>query len=212
MKKITLFVILAIAFSVEAIAQKESNSGTDIPPMESKKIAIGGNLGFDYQQQKEEGGSSLAIINVSFLPEVEGFLTSKFSIGGTIGYKGSIPSGDYQTKTTSHSFIVGPYVKEYFSMGNLVAFFLKENLEMSVSSLKYESGNNSSKATGFGLGLGLSPGFVIKLSSKVHFETTFGLFGLSIARASNENYTMSQTNVSFKINPSAIQFGAKFNL
>ncbi len=202
MKKITLLVLFAIAFSTAAIAQ-----------FEAKKIAIGGNFGIDFQQVKVESGSTAGNVEVTVLPELEGFLTSKFSIGGSIGYQGSFPIGDENTKVSISSFTIGPYVKQYFSMGDYVAFFLKENLDMAVTSVttktKYEDHDTSVKATGFGVGLGVSPGFAVKLSPKVMFETSCGLFGLSMAAATSNDVTVTQTNISFKVNLTAIQFGVK---
>ena len=202
MKKITTFVLLTIAFSTAAIAQ-----------FDAKKIAIGGNIGIDYQQNKYKDASAYGNVSVAFLPEIEGFLTSRFSIGGRIGYLGSFPIGDQSDKITSSSFLIGPYVKQYFSLGDYVAFFIKENMDIAVSAITTEYNGDKTKATGFGVGIGVTPGLAVKLSRKVMFETSMGLLGFSISTATSEGgNTLTQTNVSVKVNPSSIQFGVKIIL
>ena len=156
-------------------------------------VGIGGSFGIDYSSS--EGSKDYSY---SFLPSVDYFIQNNTCLGIDLGIAGAHTYNGNKT----FLFIIDPYVKQYWSMGEHLAFFCKSDISVGFGKLTY----SSSSASVLQLGVGVAPGVALILSKKAVIEGSIGLIGFT-----SQTIEKTTTNrIAVLFNPSTISLGVKF--
>lgn len=183
MKKILLAVaILALGVNLQAQEGLEGRS------------FIMGQVGYSqsYNSFKSDVNKDSKEQKYSVLPAYGYFISPSVAIGGAVGYQGS-KNGTGSTKVTSNEFVIQPFARKYWNVGNNLYLFGQASVPFSFGDVK--AGNIKQDYTTYGFEI--KPGIDYFLSKNWSLEATVGLLSWT---AVNPKGGSNVNNFDFGIN------------
>jgi len=177
----------------------------------------GGKSEFSSKFGKEETGKNNQF---SIVPTVGYFVANNVAVGLGIGYQSATSEpgalfGDSFDKTTISSFVVEPFARKYWNVGEKFFIFGQLSVPMEFGTLKgQENGHADAKATANSFGVVVKPGIDYVIAPNWTLEASLGEFGYrtsTIKPKDNPNDAKIKTdNYGFGLNFGSINFGVKY--
>jgi outer membrane protein W len=148
------------------------------------------------------------------IPTVGYFVGTNLAVGLGVGYqskseKSNFPGNTYE-KTTQSAFVVEPFVRKYWNLGEKLYFFGQLSVPMAFGTEKYEAtGVNSDKTKFNSFGVAVKPGLDYMVNKNWSFEATIGNFGYQTTKGDYDG-AKSTDNYNFGLNLKEVQFGVKY--
>lgn len=217
MKKIAFF--CSIAFLVQLNSYSQTSQGS---------IVVGGEISLTTSNNKTEHDNHTSDgpvrTHFSLIPDIEYFLTDNLSAGIGIGYSIDKYKNDNSVTETVQKdglFVMTPYLKKYFPMGDRAYIFGEAQLGLGFGKEVDESttGGVTIKTTDAKhsyVSIGIVPGFRFNVSQKVGLEAGIGFIGFSHdvhKTGSGNDETRNITNsVHFSFIPNSLTLGIRYTL
>lgn len=145
------------------------------------------------------------------LPAAGTFITPTIAVGGALGYQSAIQEstlGPITSKTTDGAFVIMPFVRKYWGLGEKLYFFGQLDVPMAFGKVKNEVTGLGSTSTNYSAyGVNIRPGLDYFVNNNWSFEATIGQFGYNTAKPEGGKST---DNFGFGLNLSSITFGVKY--
>lgn len=215
MKKVVIYVIMCI---IPAKAFNQISQGS---------FVTGGEFSYQVTSNKTEQGNNTTDgptrTKFSLIPNIEYFVADNLSAGIGIGYamtKSLTKGQNSQTTIKNGTFIVSPYVKKYFNIGDQAYFFGQAilNLGFGKETSEFKSGTVTTKneENSNSFGIGIVPGFRYDVSEKIGLEAGIGFIGFTqhvdkSGSGTNERRDISNT-FQFSIVPNTLTLGIRYRL
>ena len=211
MKKMLLFLSL---IGMVSYTNAQTGSGT---------IMIGGGLHFNNSTEKNTVAGSTTdgpkTTSFGINPRVGYFIGENFALGVELGYSSDVtkendPSpGVDETKNTSSTFSIAPFVRYYSPIAEKAGAFLNASVGYSTGKNKFESTDaggttTSTDADISGFDAGITPGLYWFITQKVGLEASFGFIGFSSSKTSDDDDNETKTsNLDFELDTRTIGLG-----
>lgn len=160
---------------------------SSLTAMAGNDVYLGGNIGF-WRNASDD------VTTVSIQPEIGYRLSSRWSMGTSLGYQYQ-KSDDY----SAHSFVMTPYVRFVYFRSSAVSLFL-DGLG-SIKSTKVVDYNSYTAWRA-----GIRPGISINLAQRVSFVATIGFLGYE-GNSDHLNHFGFTDKAGFSINADNISVG-----
>jgi hypothetical protein len=215
MKKVFIYLLLAI---VPAKAFNQISQGS---------LITGGEFSYQVTSNKSEQGNNTTEgptrTRFSLIPNIEYFLADNLSAGMGIGYemtKSQTETPNSQTTTKNGTFLISPYVKKYFNLGDNAYFYgqaiLNFGLGKETNEFKAGTITTTNEDDNSSIGIGIVPGFRYDISEKIGLEAGIGFIGFTqymdkSGAGANERRDISKT-FQFSIVPNTLTLGIRYRL
>lgn len=191
---------------------------------------ISGQLGYS---QNENNNNDTKIESFKVLPTVGYFVDTNLAVGLGVGYKNDnvkvttegnlVPAGTYvnENKTTTSAFVVAPFVRKYWTLGDKLYIFGQLEVPMEFGQFKDEDNrtetvgstvtkkSTSDKANYTSIGVNVKPGLDYFLNKNWSIEATFGEFGYNTNKLDVDG-AKRVNDYKFGLNLSSVTFGVKY--
>ncbi|MGE8434848.1 outer membrane beta-barrel protein [Chryseobacterium joostei] len=191
---------------------------------------VSGQLGYS---QNENNNNDTKIESFKVLPTVGYFVNTNLAVGLGVGYKNDnvkvttdgniIPTGTFvnENKTTTSAFVVAPFVRKYWTLGDKLYIFGQLEVPMEFGQFKDEDNrtetvgstvtkkSTSDKANYTSIGVNVKPGLDYFLNKNWSIEATFGEFGYNTNKL-NVDGAKRVNDYKFGLNLSSVTFGVKY--
>lgn len=191
---------------------------------------ISGQLGYS---QNENNNTDTKIESFKVLPTVGYFVNTNLAVGLGVGYKNDntkvttegnlIPTGTFvnENKTTASAFVVAPFVRKYWTLGDKLYIFGQLEVPMEFGQFKDENNrtetvgstetkkSTSDKANYTSIGVNVKPGLDYFLNKNWSIEATFGEFGYNTNKLDVDG-AKRVNDYKFGLNLSSVTFGVKY--
>lgn len=212
--------LLASAVALFGLANAQISKGT---------LYVSGQVGYS---QEENNNNDSKIESFRVVPTVGYFVAPNLAIGTGVGYVNDKYSATATTtvgsatlvaknEDTQSAFVVAPFVRKYWSIGEKLYFFGQLEVPMEFGKLETETSSvltdgsvtttnsTSDKANYTSVGVNIKPGLDYFLNKNWTIEATIGEFGYNTAKLDVDG-AKSINNYKFGLNLSAITFGVKY--
>lgn len=214
MKRNIIILLLVAIFPLKAFNQISQGS-----------IVVGGSLSLSVSKEKTEQDGDTedgpTTSHFSLIPDVEYFFADNLSFGLGIGYsmdKTKTEGANMETISKEGTFLINPYVKKYFSLGDRAYFygqavlglgFGKETNEVKAGTITTSVEENFNT-----LSLGIVPGFRFDVTEKIGLEAAIGYVGYvsNTFKSGSGNNEEKETVSSFQLNfiPNSLTLGIRY--
>ncbi|MEJ5104189.1 MULTISPECIES: outer membrane beta-barrel protein [Chryseobacterium] len=191
---------------------------------------VSGQLGYS---QNENNNTDTKIESFKVLPTVGYFVNTNLAVGLGVGYKNDntkvttdgnlIPTGTFvnENKTTTSAFVVAPFVRKYWTIGEKLYIFGQLEVPMEFGQFKDEDKrtetvgsteaktSTSTKDNFTSIGVNVKPGLDYFLNKNWSIEATFGEFGYNTNKV-NVDGAKRVNDYKFGLNLSSVTFGVKY--
>lgn len=210
MKKVLLTALVA-AFGLTGTAYAQFTQGT---------ISVGGGVSFSsVKSEIQSGNTTVEYPKESYFelsPSVGYFLADDLEAGLQIGLSSageeSNALGNEYSRTSS-LFIVGPYVRKYFTLSETAAFFGEASIGFGGGKTRMESDNASVEYDNVSaFSLGITPGFMYRPTNRVGIQLSAGLLGynsLKIEDFDGDEETYTESDFGLNLNLRDVSLGVK---
>lgn len=214
MKRNIIILLLAAIFPLKAFNQISQGS-----------IVVGGSLSLSVSNEKTEQDGDTedgpTTTHFSLIPDFEYFLADNLSVGLGIGYsldRSKSEGANTETIYKDGTFLVNPYIKKYFSLGDRAYFygqailglgFGKETNEVKAGTITTSVEENYNTFS-----LGIVPGFKFDVTEKIGLEAGIGYVGYvnhTYKSGSGNNEEKEITNTfQFNFIPNSLTLGIRY--
>ncbi|MGU3375621.1 outer membrane beta-barrel protein [Chryseobacterium sp. M5A1_1a] len=190
---------------------------------------VSGQLGYS---QNENNNNDTKIESFKVLPTVGYFVNTNLAVGLGVGYKndkttvtteGSIAGASFvnENKNTTSAFVVAPFVRKYWTLGDKLYIFGQLEVPMEFGQYKSEkeststigstttNTSSSDKSNYTSIGVNIKPGLDYFLNKNWSIEATFGEFGYNTNKL-NVDGAKRVNDYKFGLNLSSVTFGVKY--
>ncbi|WP_419494732.1 outer membrane beta-barrel protein [Chryseobacterium bernardetii] len=191
---------------------------------------VSGQLGYS---QNENNNNDTKIESFKVLPTVGYFVNTNLAVGLGVGYKNDnvkvttegnlIPTGTFvnENKTTTSAFVVAPFVRKYWTLGDKLYIFGQLEVPMEFGQFKDEDNrtetvgstvtkkSTSTKNNFTSIGVNVKPGLDYFLNKNWSIEATFGEFGYNTNKLDVDG-AKRVNDYKFGLNLSSVTFGVKY--
>ncbi|MGE8552644.1 MAG: outer membrane beta-barrel protein [Chryseobacterium jejuense] len=186
---------------------------------------ISGQLGYS---QNENNNNNVKIESFKVLPTVGYFVNTNLAVGLGVGYKNdnvktvtTIGTTTVDGKETVSGFVVAPFVRKYWTVGEKLYIFGQLEVPMVFGQNKDEStstttvggttvtSSTSTKDNFTSIGVNVKPGLDYFLNKNWSIEATFGEFGYNTNKV-NVDGAKRVNDYKFGLNLSSVTFGVKY--
>lgn len=198
MKTITFFTALFFAAHFNSLAQ-----------IGMGQKFIGGTFSLSSEKDKS---NDVTTTDFNISPSFGYFLSGKLSLGGTAGYDSHAVKWT-DSKNATSSFVIGPFLREYFSMGDEFALFLQEQLMLSFGSGTDESTPSpASNYNSSSISVSVNPGLIFFPNNKFGVEAGLGSLFYKSQKDKGKDSDYENTNNSFglNVNLNTMYFGMRY--
>jgi hypothetical protein len=151
----------------------------------------------------------------AILPAAGTFITPTVAIGGAIGYQSSViettlgfGSSTVNVKSTDGAFVIMPFVRKYWGLGEKLYFFGQLDVPMAFGKVKTEITGSPSSSTNYSAyGVNVRPGLDYFVNNNWSFEATIGQFGYNTVKPDGGKST---DTFGFGLNLNSLTFGVKY--
>lgn len=212
--------LLASAVALFGLANAQISKGT---------VYVSGQVGYS-QEENNNNDSKLESFRV--VPTVGYFVAPNLAIGTGVGYVNDKFSTTSTTtvgsttivangKDTQSAFVVAPFVRKYWTLGDKLYFFGQLEVPMEFGKFEEEASivtttgstttttSNSNEANYTSIGVNVKPGLDYFLNKNWTIEATIGEFGYNTAKLDVDG-AKSINNYKFGLNLSAVTIGVKY--
>ncbi|MEY8760788.1 outer membrane beta-barrel protein [Chryseobacterium tongliaoense] len=147
------------------------------------------------------------------VPTVGYFVGTNLAVGLGVGYVNGSKTAtvlDSKVKTTTDAFVVAPFVRKYWTIGEKLYFFgqLEVPMAFGKDKLEADAANISTENKFTSIGVNVKPGLDYFLSKNWSIEATIGEFGYNNFKY--KDLDKSTDNYNFGLNLSSVTFGVKY--
>lgn len=186
---------------------------------------ISGQLGYS---QNENNNNDTKVESFKILPTVGYFVNTNLAVGLGVGYKNdntktvsTIGSTTVDGKETVSGFVVAPFVRKYWTVGEKLYIFGQLEVPMVFGQNKDEgtstttvggttvTSSSSTKNNFTSIGVNVKPGLDYFLNKNWSIEATFGEFGYNTNKV-NVDGAKRVNDYKFGLNLSSVTFGVKY--
>jgi len=174
---------------------------------------LSGTVGYS---SLENNNNDNKVDDFSIVPTVGYFVAPNLAVGAGLGYKSVADKTTFKNgyeKTTVSAFVVEPFVRKYWTLGDKLYIFGQLSVPMEFGTAKDEETNNnistSQKVDYTAFGVAVRPGLDYFLNKNWTIEATIGEFGYSTAKLDVEG-SKNVNNFNFGLNLSAVTIGVKY--
>lgn len=186
---------------------------------------VSGQLGYS---QNENNNTDTKIESFKVLPTVGYFVNTNLAVGLGVGYKNdntktvsTIGSTTVDGKETISGFVVAPFVRKYWTVGEKLYIFGQLEVPMVFGQNKDEgtsttvvggttvTSSASTKNNFTSIGVNVKPGLDYFLNKNWSIEATFGEFGYNTNKV-NVDGAKRVNDYKFGLNLSSVTFGVKY--
>jgi hypothetical protein len=188
-------------------------------------ISVGGTFNLQFTTNKTESSNNSQttskVTSFTLLPSAEYFIANDLSLGLGIGYTLSRTKDEthstYEYIYTERRFILNPYVRKYWGLGDRASIFAQASLTYGfgkdIEDYKYSNTTTTYKYDASQFSLGISPGVQLQVSGSIALEAAFGFVGYTHESVdTGSNSSASAGSVIFNLDPSTLQFGIRYTL
>lgn len=150
------------------------------------------------------------------IPTVGYFVAPNLAIGAGVGYASSSEKVTYNDgfeKGTLSAFVVEPFVRKYWTLGDKLYIFGQLSVPMEFGNAKYEERQNNSsqseKVNYNSFGVSVKPGLDYFLNKNWTIEATIGEFGYNTTKWDVEG-AQNTNNFNFGLNLANVGIGVKY--
>ncbi len=150
------------------------------------------------------------------IPTVGYFVAPNLAIGVGVGYASSSEKATYNDgfeKATLSAFVVEPFVRKYWTLGDKLYIFGQLSVPMEFGNSKYEETENntsfSDKVKYNSFGVSVKPGLDYFLNKNWTIEATIGEFGYNTTKWDVEG-AQNTNNFNFGLNLANVGIGVKY--
>ena len=169
---------------------------------------ISGQVGYEGSKNNNND-----VTNDTFgiVPTVGYFVSSDVAVGVGVGYVSASqtsPSVTGEVKNSTSAFIVEPFARKYWNIGEKLFFFGQLSVPMAFGNDKVKvEGNEVSNEKFSSFGVTVKPGLDYFLNNNWSIEATIGEFGYETAKYKNAE---SVDNYGFGLNLNSVTLGVKY--
>ncbi|ROH99919.1 outer membrane beta-barrel protein [Chryseobacterium daecheongense] len=212
--------LLASAVALFGLANAQISKGT---------VYVSGQVGYS---QEENNNNDSKVESFRIVPTVGYFVAPNLAIGTGVGYvndKVTVSTTNTvgsavvtsENKSTQSAFVVAPFVRKYWTLGDKLYIFGQLEVPMEFGKLKEEStstanvGGNitttstSDEANYTSVGVNIKPGLDYFLNKNWTIEATIGEFGYNTSKLDVDG-AKSINNYKFGLNLSSVTIGVKY--
>lgn len=192
----------AIAFFGMANAQSTGFKGTSF---------VTGQVGFS---STKDNSTNAKTSSVTVMPAMGYFISPTVAIGGALGVQSNTNERSYggtttyTTKTTNTAFVIMPFARKYWGLGEKLYFFGQLDVPLAWGKVKMEeTGAVATEAKYSSWGINVRPGLDYFVNSNWTFEATVGSLGYNSSKPEGGK---SSDTFDLGVNLSSITFGVKY--
>ncbi|PWN67304.1 MULTISPECIES: outer membrane beta-barrel protein [Chryseobacterium] len=190
---------------------------------------VSGQLGYS---QNENNNNDTKVESFKVLPTVGYFVNTNLAVGLGVGYKndkttvttdGALAGSSFvnENKNTTSAFVVAPFVRKYWTLGDKLYIFGQLEVPMEFGQFKSEkestvttgstttTSSTSDKSNYTSIGVNIKPGLDYFLNKNWSIEATFGEFGYNTNKL-NVDGAKRVNDYKFGLNLSSVTFGVKY--
>lgn len=215
------FFIIAIFLCVSLQAQEQKNN--ERLTIDKGSWYLGGSVSVGYVNSDQTVNAldrNNKSTSFSFIPKA-GYAVKKNLIAGLgLGYGYSKNKNMYENPTTnemdntdgtSNSFTVSPFIRQYFPVGEKLAFYVQGEANYSKTNYKYIDSNSGKQLSdGQQYFVGVRPGITYFISQKLALETSIGSLGYSKAKSTSDDNTNKVDSFNFNLSTADLLFGLSY--
>ena len=162
----------------------------------------------EYNRQSNNN-TNTNVDSFAVLPAVGTFISPTVAVGGALGYQSTtneVTVGP-TNKTTNGAFVVMPFVRKYWSLGDKLYIFGQLDVPMAFGKMETTLGSTTTSNNYSAYGVNVRPGLDYMVGGNWTLETTIGQFGYNTFKP---NGAKSVDNFNFGLNLSSVTFGVKY--
>jgi long-subunit fatty acid transport protein len=186
---------------------------------------VSGQLGYS---QNENNNNDTKVESFKILPTVGYFVNTNLAVGLGVGYKNdntktvsTIGATTVDGKETVSGFVVAPFVRKYWTVGEKLYIFGQLEVPMVFGQNKDEgtstttvggttvTSSTSTKNNFTSIGVNVKPGLDYFLNKNWSIEATFGEFGYNTNKVDVDG-AKRVNDYKFGLNLSSVTFGVKY--
>ncbi|KQT17353.1 opacity protein [Chryseobacterium sp. Leaf404] len=164
----------------------------------------------------EDNNSDTKVDDFEIVPTVGYFVAPNLAIGAGLGYASrSVKETDTNSydKYTRSAFVVEPFVRKYWTLGDKLYFFGQLSVPMEFGTEKAEENFNNSttsdKVKYNAVGVSIKPGLDYFLNKNWTIEATIGEFGYNTSKYDVDG-AKNVNNFNFGLNLTNVGIGVKY--
>ncbi|MEN4762085.1 MULTISPECIES: outer membrane beta-barrel protein [unclassified Chryseobacterium] len=160
----------------------------------------------------EDNNTNVKTNDLKLVPTVGYFVGTNLAVGVGVGYASNVEKTEtaiVNTKNTISAFVVEPFVRKYWTLGEKFYIFGQLSVPMAFGSDKGENNltNTSNKETFNSFGVSVKPGLDYFLNKNWTLEATIGDFGYSNFKYKDAK---SVDNYNFGLDLASVGIGVKY--